>query len=59
MWTLPANLAVCLHPEFQYLAVAIGEEIYVIAEELLSKLILAWDIKKYDVLSKCIGKDLE
>mgnify|MGYP001807872081 FL=1 len=58
-WTLPANLAVCLHPEFQYSAVEIAGEVYVIAEKLLSKLVLEWDTKKYKVLGSCLGKKLE
>ena len=58
-WTLPANLAVCLHPEFQYSAVEIAGEVYVIAEKLLSKLVLEWDTKKYKVLGSCLGKNLE
>jgi len=58
-WTLPANLAVCLHPEFQYSAVEIGGEVYVVAEKLLSKLVSEWDIKKHKVLGSCLGKKLE
>ncbi|MCL0046206.1 isoleucine--tRNA ligase [Nitrospinaceae bacterium] len=58
-WTLPANLAVCLHPEFQYSAVEIGGEVYVVAEKLLSKLVSEWDIKKHKVLGGCLGKKLE
>lgn len=58
-WTLPANLAVCLHPEFQYSAVEIGGEVYVVAEKLLSKLVLEWDIKEHKVLGSCLGKKLE
>nr|NIQ01569.1 class I tRNA ligase family protein [Nitrospinaceae bacterium]NIR55585.1 class I tRNA ligase family protein [Nitrospinaceae bacterium]NIS86019.1 class I tRNA ligase family protein [Nitrospinaceae bacterium]NIT82865.1 class I tRNA ligase family protein [Nitrospinaceae bacterium]NIU45067.1 class I tRNA ligase family protein [Nitrospinaceae bacterium] len=29
-WTLPANLAVCVHPEYRYLAVRLGEEVYLV-----------------------------
>ncbi|MBT5968101.1 MAG: isoleucine--tRNA ligase [Nitrospina sp.] len=58
-WTLPANLAVCLHPEFQYSAVEFGSEVYVVAEKLLSKLVLEWNIKDYKVLGSCLGKKLE
>ena len=53
-WTLPANLAVCLHPEFQYSAVEIGGEVYVVAEKLLSKLVSEWDIKEHKVLGSCL-----
>jgi isoleucyl-tRNA synthetase len=33
-WTLPANLATCVHPSLQYVAVDVGAEIYVMAEYL-------------------------
>jgi isoleucyl-tRNA synthetase len=36
-WTLPANKAVAVHPDFEYAAVdAGGNEVYIIAKELLS-----------------------
>ncbi|HET6420737.1 MAG TPA: isoleucine--tRNA ligase, partial [Geobacteraceae bacterium] len=33
-WTLPANLAVTLHPEFDYVALDTGEEVLIVAEGL-------------------------
>lgn len=33
-WTLPANLATCVHPFFDYVAVEVGAEVYVMAEYL-------------------------
>lgn len=36
-WTLPANLAICFHPDFQYSLVEVADEIYVVAEELLEQ----------------------
>jgi isoleucyl-tRNA synthetase len=33
-WTLPANLATCVHPHFDYVAVDVGPEIYIVAEYL-------------------------
>ena len=37
-WTLPANLAVALHPDFIYAAVAIGDETWIIAHDLVEKM---------------------
>jgi isoleucyl-tRNA synthetase len=34
-WTLPANLGIALHPDFEYSAFAHGEEVYIVASELL------------------------
>ncbi|RJP72133.1 MAG: isoleucine--tRNA ligase [Candidatus Abyssobacteria bacterium SURF_17] len=33
-WTLPANLATCVHPHFDYVAVEVESEIYIVAEYL-------------------------
>lgn len=35
-WTLPANLAVCLHPDFQYVIRKFGNEYYLMAEGLVA-----------------------
>lgn len=58
-WTLPANLAVCLHPEFQYAAVAAGDEVLVVAEDRLPSLMLEWDATGYKILGGCKGRDWE
>ncbi len=34
-WTLPANLAVCFHPEFEYNAYNFGEETFILAKGLV------------------------
>ncbi len=34
-WTLPANLAIALHPEFTYVAVKVNNEVFILAEGLL------------------------
>ncbi len=37
-WTLPANLALAVHPELEYVAVEKDDEIYIVAEGLLYSL---------------------
>src|SRR5712692_9476679 len=34
-WTLPANLGIAVHPDFEYVAVESGDEVYILASELL------------------------
>ncbi|MGA9993879.1 MAG: isoleucine--tRNA ligase [Pyrinomonadaceae bacterium] len=34
-WTLPANLGIAVHPDFEYSAIESGDEVYVIASELV------------------------
>jgi len=37
-WTLPANLALAVHPDFDYVAFEAGDEVYIFAEKLLDDL---------------------
>lgn len=57
-WTLPANLAIAVHPDYNYVAVDVGNEIYILAEGLvddcMSKFGLNWT-----VLGRTKGRDLE
>ena len=34
-WTLPANLGIAVHPDFEYAAIEHGDEVYVVASELV------------------------
>ncbi|MDD5758077.1 MAG: isoleucine--tRNA ligase [Desulfobulbaceae bacterium] len=38
-WTLPANLAVAMHPNFIYAAIKVNDEVLIMAEELASKVL--------------------
>ena len=58
-WTIPANLAIALHPDFTYVAVDVGGEVYILAEGLLENVMEKFRIKKYEVLEKFSGKKLE
>ncbi|MEP6847638.1 MAG: isoleucine--tRNA ligase [Acidobacteriota bacterium] len=33
-WTLPANLGIAVHPDFDYSAIEVGEEVFIVASEL-------------------------
>lgn len=37
-WTLPANLGIAVHPDFDYSAVKVGDEVYIVASELKGSL---------------------
>lgn len=58
-WTLPGNLAICLGPDYTYAFVKVGEEILVIAEELIDAVMAAADITEYEILATAKGSDLE
>src|SRR5437016_12202121 len=55
-WTLPANQAVCLHPDFDYAFVRVGDEVLVIAEELVDAVAKACRLSGYNVLGVRKGR---
>ena len=59
-WTIPANLAICLHPEYTYVRVSTPEHgDLIVAEELLAEALQACDITDYTIKEKYLGKELE
>ena len=58
-WTIPANLAIALHPDFSYVAVEAGEEVYILAESLLESVMEKFGIQRYRILEKFSGRKLE
>jgi isoleucyl-tRNA synthetase len=57
-WTIPANLAICVNPEFVYVLVQDGNESLVLAEEMLPSLRELWG-KELPVIKTFSGKQLE
>lgn len=59
-WTLPANRAVCVHPEFTYQLLQFGNDKYILAKELVQSVIEACHLPEdYQVLKEWVGADLE
>jgi isoleucyl-tRNA synthetase len=59
-WTLPANLAVAFHPEFDYVAVAIDDRrVLILAKGLLEICMDAFGIDHYEVLGEFKASVLE
>jgi isoleucyl-tRNA synthetase len=62
-WTLPANQAVALNPELEYVLVEVGEpaqrERFVLATGLLSDTMARWDMTDYRILGHLRGGKLE
>lgn len=59
IWTLPANLALCVGPKYEYVLVKAGDAFYVIAEELLPQVMQMAGISDYTVLGRFSGAELE
>ncbi|MDR4506405.1 MAG: isoleucine--tRNA ligase [Candidatus Scalindua sp.] len=64
-WTLPANLAIALHPEYTYRAVRYKNpktqksEVTIIADSLVESIMCLLKIEKFDLLGTAAGRSLE
>jgi len=59
-WTLPANVAISLHPDFDYQLIKVGEEKLLMAKELIKSVLEATGgTGEYEVVQDFKGKDLE
>ena len=59
-WTLPANLAIALHPDFSYVAVETAEnEVMILAEGLLNECMETFGIASYKILKTFHASKLE
>ena len=60
IWTLPGNMAICLHPRESYvLAKAENGETYIVAEALLEKVMRVGGIESYEILARYPGSFFE
>jgi isoleucyl-tRNA synthetase len=58
-WTLPANLGLAVHPDFDYSAIDIGGEVYIVASELVKSFTELCDLKGTFELARFKGSKLD
>jgi isoleucyl-tRNA synthetase len=59
-WTLPANLGIALHPDFEYVAVDVGGgAVYVLARDLVETCMQSFGITDYSIIGDIDPKTLE
>ncbi|TCW37341.1 isoleucyl-tRNA synthetase [Thermohydrogenium kirishiense] len=58
-WTIPANLAICLNPEFDYALAKYGKEIYIMAKDMLDDIERETGLENREIIATFKGKDLE
>ena len=60
-WTIPSNLAISLHPRFEYTFFEYNGDVYFAAQDLLASFLEGVDWKEEDIklLGACKGQDLE
>ncbi len=44
-WTLPANLGIAVHPDFEYSAFSHGDDVYLVASELLESVVAKCELQ--------------
>ncbi len=58
-WTLPANLAICVGPRYEYSIIKHGDEYYIMATELYKSALEMAEITDYEVVATIKGSELE
>ncbi|RYD06360.1 hypothetical protein N752_05555 [Desulforamulus aquiferis] len=58
-WTLPANVAISVHPEFEYVLAVVAEQKIVVAKELLEAFKQVVGVEEAQVLETFKGEQLE
>ncbi len=58
-WTLPANLGIAVHPDFEYVAFESGDEVYIVAAELMDIVATKCDLAAPKVLARFRGAKLD
>ena len=58
-WTLPANVAICVGPEYEYSLIKANGEFYVMATELAPSALKAASIDSYETVGTFKGAELE
>jgi isoleucyl-tRNA synthetase len=58
-WTLIANVAIAVNPNFKYTLLEVNDEIWLIQEDLVVPLMEKFEIKDYKRIGYILGKDLD
>lgn len=60
-WTIPSNVAISMHPRFEYSLFDKDGDIYVVATDLLSSFLadVGWEESEIKVIGTAVGQDFE
>ncbi|MDI9519196.1 MAG: isoleucine--tRNA ligase [Erysipelotrichaceae bacterium] len=58
-WTIPANLAISLHPQLEYVVVKTSKGKLIVAKSLVDKLLEKFELENEGILNTFKGKELE
>jgi len=58
-WTIPSNMAISLHPRFEYTLIKKDKDVYIIGQELLDNFLKDVEWENVETIGSLIGQDLE
>lgn len=58
-WTLPANLAIAVHPDFTYVSVETDKEVYIVLKDLLEDVMQRAGITQYRIIGEITPQTLQ
>jgi len=58
-WTLPANLGIAVHPDFDYVALESGDEVYIVAADLADVVTAKCNLGNPKILARFPGSKLD
>ncbi|MFN4046361.1 MAG: class I tRNA ligase family protein, partial [Acidilobaceae archaeon] len=58
-WTLPANVFIMAHPDFDYVRVKVGDEVLIMAKARLKAVMEEAGVENYEVIGEFKGRELE
>ncbi|MDI6828510.1 MAG: isoleucine--tRNA ligase [Armatimonadota bacterium] len=58
-WTIPANVALAVHPDYTYAIVNVGDDYYLLCENLVENVMDAIGVQNFQIISLVKGTELE
>ncbi len=58
-WTLPANMAIAVHPDYEYVVATVGNERFVAAAELVESVLSKAGMTDFSVVERFRGADID
>ena len=60
-WTLPANLGISVHPDFEYVSIQVGSAYYIVAKVLLPQVagVCGWKASDFKIIDETKGAVLD
>lgn len=58
-WTLPANTAIAVHPDYDYSKIKVDGEYWILAKDLIKRTLQEANISNFEIIETYKGKELE